>query len=169
MPNTSLCNGWILLSGPSCDETEPSSVSTSPAIPCDTYTTGGNANGAKCVFPFLYKSQKYYSCTTQDRNKAWCSTTIIYVGTYGYCQGLCIHVVILPNGLWLWCSMMLCENSWFVYGCLSYLKILHCKVLQDACHFTYNYRHYVICTKSKQYCYCPDCLVTLFNYTGIPS
>ena len=40
------------------------------------FTTGGNANGAACLFPFAYKGKNYSSCTTQDNSGImWCPTT----------------------------------------------------------------------------------------------
>jgi len=42
-------------------------------------TTGGNAGGANCYFPFNYKSTSYYQCTYEQHpdyvNKRWCCTT----------------------------------------------------------------------------------------------
>ena len=42
------------------------------------YTTGGTANGAACVFPFLYKGHTYNNCTKVDHSTYWCSTTSDY-------------------------------------------------------------------------------------------
>ncbi|XP_041861112.1 matrix metalloproteinase-9 [Melanotaenia boesemani] len=41
------------------------------------YTFGGNAEGAKCVFPFTFLGEEYDSCTTEGRNDGyrWCATT----------------------------------------------------------------------------------------------
>uniref|UniRef100_A0A4W6CP42 Matrix metalloproteinase-9 n=1 Tax=Lates calcarifer TaxID=8187 RepID=A0A4W6CP42_LATCA len=41
------------------------------------YTFGGNADGAKCVFPFVFLEEEYDSCTTEGRNDGyrWCATT----------------------------------------------------------------------------------------------
>lgn len=37
----------------------------------------GNADGARCKFPFIFKNREYYSCTTSGRKDGleWCSTT----------------------------------------------------------------------------------------------
>ncbi len=41
-------------------------------------TTGGNANGKPCRFPFKYNSIDHYQCTYEDaqnlNNKKWCRT-----------------------------------------------------------------------------------------------
>ena len=60
-------------------------------IPCATITTGGNANGAVCVFPFVYKGYSYYQCTVVGHRDAlfWCATTNNYDvdQKWGNCQG----------------------------------------------------------------------------------
>jgi hypothetical protein len=42
------------------------------------FTTGGNANGKPCRFPFKYNSIDHYQCTYEDaqnfNNKKWCRT-----------------------------------------------------------------------------------------------
>nr|AZA36287.1 matrix metalloproteinase 9 [Pampus argenteus] len=53
------------------------------------YTFGGNANGAKCVFPFVFGGDEYNSCTTEGRNDGyrWCATTDNFDKDikYGFC------------------------------------------------------------------------------------
>ena len=41
-------------------------------------TFGGNAHGAKCVFPFRFKGVLYTSCTMNDHKRLWCATTANY-------------------------------------------------------------------------------------------
>ncbi|XP_040907181.1 matrix metalloproteinase-9 [Toxotes jaculatrix] len=53
------------------------------------YTFGGNANGDKCVFPFVFLGKKYDSCTTEGRSDGyrWCATTDNFDEDkkYGFC------------------------------------------------------------------------------------
>lgn len=46
----------LAIVGTLCDTTTTPKVSSTtglpPSTPCTTYTTGGNANGATCIFPF---------------------------------------------------------------------------------------------------------------------
>ena len=57
--------------------------------PCATFTTGGNANGAMCTFPFTYKSVTYYQCISIDNDQLWCATTANYDRDqdWGNCHG----------------------------------------------------------------------------------
>ena len=52
-------------------------------------TERGNANGAQWVFPFLYRGQFYYQCTTIDHFRRWCATTDNYDrdSRWGNCIG----------------------------------------------------------------------------------
>nr|XP_020476317.1 matrix metalloproteinase-9 [Monopterus albus] len=53
------------------------------------YTFGGNADGAKCVFPFTFLGEEYDSCTTEGRSDGyrWCATTDNFDidKKYGFC------------------------------------------------------------------------------------
>ena len=42
------------------------------------YTTGGNANGAPCVFPFLYRGSNITRCIRTGHIRYWCGTTNNY-------------------------------------------------------------------------------------------
>ena len=42
-------------------------------------TTGGNADGDPCVFPFIFQGNTFYGCITQKaRYLPWCGTTANY-------------------------------------------------------------------------------------------
>lgn len=53
------------------------------------YTFGGNADGAKCAFPFTFLGEEYDSCTTEGRSDGyrWCATTGNFDQDkkYGFC------------------------------------------------------------------------------------
>uniref|UniRef100_A0A8C9XQX7 Matrix metalloproteinase-9 n=1 Tax=Sander lucioperca TaxID=283035 RepID=A0A8C9XQX7_SANLU len=53
------------------------------------YTFGGNADGAECVFPFVFLGEEYDSCTTEGRSDGyrWCATTSNFDTDkkYGFC------------------------------------------------------------------------------------
>ncbi|XP_014835540.1 PREDICTED: matrix metalloproteinase-9-like [Poecilia mexicana] len=53
------------------------------------FTFDGNANGAPCVYPFIFQGRMYKSCTTDGRDdgKRWCATTSNYDTDkkYGIC------------------------------------------------------------------------------------
>ncbi len=53
------------------------------------WTTGGTGNGLECAFPFTYNGKTYYTCTYDDEDRPWCSTTPEYRGYWGYCLGKC--------------------------------------------------------------------------------
>ena len=50
-------------------------------------TVGGNALGACCKFPFIYKGTVHWRCTDQEANKKWCSVTKVFDfdRKWGYC------------------------------------------------------------------------------------
>lgn len=41
-------------------------------------TTGGNSDGAQCVFPFVHKGIEYNSCKAIGDDRPWCATTDDY-------------------------------------------------------------------------------------------
>eukprot|EP00795_Rhopilema_esculentum_P012712 gene12712-3431_t len=67
--------------------TGPSSDHTSSTSTFKIYTTGGNAGGAACVFPFLYNGVNRTSCTRAGSLRYWCATTNNYPSDqkWGYC------------------------------------------------------------------------------------
>jgi len=69
---------------------QPTSVPT--ALPTKPPTTsmgtyGGTGNGGSCVFPFVYKSVTYGSCTTVDDSVLWCYVVpnAVEGSPWGYC------------------------------------------------------------------------------------
>ena len=80
--------------GTVCDTTtEPETTTTVTTLagttPCATFTSGGNANGAMCVFPFRYQGVTFYECTLIGGQSLWCATTSDYDADqlWGYCAG----------------------------------------------------------------------------------
>merc|ERR1712002_97374 len=65
------------------------SLAQSPGkqTPKGLITHGGNAKGAPCVFPFVYKNRRYKQCTADDHTAKWCATTHNYDrdGKWGEC------------------------------------------------------------------------------------
>uniref|UniRef100_A0A7N6C4I5 Mannose receptor, C type 1b n=1 Tax=Anabas testudineus TaxID=64144 RepID=A0A7N6C4I5_ANATE len=54
----------------------------------ELFTTGGNAAGLPCMFPFLYKDQWYSNCTTFDSSekRLWCAVETKFQNErWGYC------------------------------------------------------------------------------------
>merc|ERR1711970_320281 len=109
---TGLKCGLATISDPfmTCQPSNPSSATSTPAIvivtattaaPATTatasscVTTGGNKVGLPCVFPFTNKGVTYTSCTTDGGfSKPWCSTaTDIFgnhvLGNWGDCSSSC--------------------------------------------------------------------------------
>jgi len=84
----------LSLSGTVCETTAVQPTSTPPSTagstPCSTFTNGGTANGAMCVFPFTYQGQAYYECILLNAQALWCATTPNYDTDvlWGYCSGM---------------------------------------------------------------------------------
>ena len=71
----------------------PSTLLTSSFFSAGVKTEGGNGKGNYCVFPFIYKGRKRYSCSLKRRGKVWCATTANYDKDkkWGYCKGRTPH------------------------------------------------------------------------------
>ena len=53
-------------------------------------TSGGNAKGRPCVFPFMYKGKRFSKCTKVDNgNTAWCATSTAMAGMEPSLWGNC--------------------------------------------------------------------------------
>lgn len=60
---------------------------TSPSQVCDTRKT---TNGGCCVFPFTYRGEDYFECTTKHLGVEWCATIADYdknSNKWGECAG----------------------------------------------------------------------------------
>jgi len=78
----------------STSSTTPASTSsTTPASSCGS-TTGGDAEGAACSFPFTHDGQQYTSCTYAGHGEPWCKTA---AGTWGECSTECAAGVDAPK------------------------------------------------------------------------
>jgi len=65
-------------------------------IPPNVVGSCKTKTGVPCVFPFIYKGNKYYQCTNKNHGKQlWCSTTAVYKGKWGPCIKGCKPVVSL--------------------------------------------------------------------------
>ncbi|XP_047128245.1 MAM and LDL-receptor class A domain-containing protein 1 isoform X1 [Hydra vulgaris] len=90
---------WTRISGSTASQgTGPQSDHTSLVKNITVKTTGGNANGAPCVFPYKFKNKMYTKCITQNTfpPKPWCATVPDYdkSNTWGYCQPAGFYIYI---------------------------------------------------------------------------
>ncbi|KAI0239697.1 hypothetical protein LSAT2_009557 [Lamellibrachia satsuma] len=62
-------------------------LATGGLIQAGVPSTGGNGNGAPCVFPFIYRASEHNDCTRAGLKKLWCATTANYDKDmkWGYC------------------------------------------------------------------------------------
>ena len=64
-------------------------------------TSGGNAGGANCVFPFIYQGQQYWECIVRPAvsDYPWCATTENYDvdGMWGNCPRELFTGIIIAN------------------------------------------------------------------------
>ncbi|XP_034279017.1 epididymal sperm-binding protein 1-like isoform X1 [Pantherophis guttatus] len=86
---------------------------------CAVTEYGGNSGGKPCVFPFLYMSHVYYTCTAKSDRKGqfWCSTTGNYDKDkkWSYCADTrldanyptspCVFPFIFENNLYSTCTI----------------------------------------------------------------
>lgn len=70
----------------------PSFLSTNICIlPASPVTSSAirTVDGRACVFPFVWRGQRYWSCTNAESTKEWCATEVGHLGTptaIGICQ-----------------------------------------------------------------------------------
>ena len=75
--------------------TLPSATTHETISSCTTFTTEGNAEGAPCVFPFIYFNVSRPKCIRSIGHSAsWCATTSNFDTDqlWGYCNGTCILI-----------------------------------------------------------------------------
>ncbi|OXB84687.1 UNVERIFIED_CONTAM: hypothetical protein H355_001164 [Colinus virginianus] len=81
----------------------------------ETFTLLGNAFGAPCVFPFMYKKQWYTKCTTAGRSDGWpwCATTADYDTDqrYGFCP-LKELTESTDSALWIGLNRLDLNSGW---------------------------------------------------------
>uniref|UniRef100_A0A8C3SKI9 Fibronectin type-II domain-containing protein n=1 Tax=Chelydra serpentina TaxID=8475 RepID=A0A8C3SKI9_CHESE len=84
---------------------------------CLTY--GGNSNGQRCTFPFIYKKQLFHSCTNAGDKMGhfWCATT------YNYDQdklwSYCPDTILGGNAPGKSCAFPFVYNKQVHYTCIS--------------------------------------------------
>ena len=117
------------------------------------YTIGGNADGAPCIFPFIFLGEKYDSCTTEGRNDGyrWCATTDNFDSDkkYGFCPSRGekreIHCVNSAECCqWL---VTLFNNCFYVSVCLD-TAVIGGNSEGEPCHFPFVFlgQEYNSCT-----------------------
>ena len=93
------------------------------------YTTEGRL----CFFPFTYRGDTYFGCTTARSNRPWCSYHAQYQGNWGDCDFR--NGVIVPNGkiitlvqvdcIFRWIFCFDSELSWRQFGDPKYPVAIH--------------------------------------------
>ena len=71
-----------------------------PIVACKT--AGGNKKNHPCVFPFIYKGERYQTCTRKDNNVHWCYTEVDshgvgVKGKWGNCGPGCLGMSTYTN------------------------------------------------------------------------
>lgn len=70
-------------------------------------TTGGNANGACCHFPFIYKGLVYWKCTSRDAETNWCSVSKVFEIEKKW--GFCLQIDNLLVAITFFCNYLPCD------------------------------------------------------------
>ncbi|XP_076136862.1 IgGFc-binding protein-like [Alosa pseudoharengus] len=103
-------------------------------------TINGNAGGAVCVFPFVYKRTKYWKCTSIDHNRPWCATTHSFDRDqrWGECTGL-----VVPTPPPDPCDSITCrEKEECRRGVCVYTSEETCSALGDPHYRTFDGKRY---------------------------
>ncbi|KAG6923196.1 epididymal sperm binding protein 1, partial [Chelydra serpentina] len=86
---------------------------------CLSEAYGGNSNGQRCTFPFIYKKQLFHSCTNAGDKMGhfWCATT------YNYDQdklwSYCPDTILGGNAPGKSCAFPFVYNKQVHYTCIS--------------------------------------------------
>uniref|UniRef100_A0A087X893 Matrix metalloproteinase-9 n=1 Tax=Poecilia formosa TaxID=48698 RepID=A0A087X893_POEFO len=119
------------------------------------FTFDGNADGAPCVFPFIFQGKMYKSCTTDSRinGQRWCATTSNYDTDKKY--GICPKrdtTVIGGNSEGDPCHFPFVHQGRAYYQCTTDGRT----DLKLWCSTTDNY------DRDQRWGFCPDLGVSLF-------
>ncbi|XP_033024663.1 epididymal sperm-binding protein 1-like [Lacerta agilis] len=88
---------------------------------CKTKEYGGNDDLRRCLFPFVYKGQTFYTCTMKDtkyKKEFWCATTKNYDqdGMFRYCPDTvgipCVFPFIYKDKSYSTCTKENHDDLW---------------------------------------------------------